>query len=48
VRFGRDLSRYALWTGRWWVPVVIVALALTALTAGVAKVAVPTVVYTLL
>ena len=38
---------YAIRTGRWWMPVLIIVLALTATLVTAAKVVVPTVVYTL-
>lgn len=40
-----DLVAYALRTGRWWVPVVAVALAASVAFVVVVKVAVPTAVY---
>ena len=43
----RDLVMYVLRTGKWWLPVLIVVLAITATVVTVAKVVVPTVVYTL-
>ena len=43
----RDLVMYVVRTGKWWLPVLIVVLAITATVVTVAKVVVPTVVYTL-
>lgn len=44
-RFVTDLWTYAVRTGRWWVPVVTVVLAVAALLVAFVKVAVPTAVY---
>lgn len=43
----RDLVAYTFRTGKWWFPLLIVALAVTATVVTAAKVVVPTVVYTL-
>ena len=43
----RDLVMYTVRTGKWWFPVLIVVLAVTATVVTAAKVIVPTVVYTL-
>ncbi|MCU1498068.1 MAG: hypothetical protein JWM47_2021 [Acidimicrobiales bacterium] len=43
----RELVVYVLHTGKWWLPVLIVVLAVTATVVTAAKVVVPTVVYTL-
>ncbi len=42
-----DLGVYGWRTGRWWLPVLVVLLAVTAAVVGVVQAAVPTVVYTL-
>lgn len=44
-RIAGDLAAYAVQTGKWWVPVVVVGLAATALLLVFVKVAVPTAVY---
>ncbi|MCU1499185.1 MAG: hypothetical protein JWM47_3138 [Acidimicrobiales bacterium] len=43
----RDLVLYVVHTGKWWFPLLIVLLAVTATVVTAAKVVVPTVVYTL-
>lgn len=45
ARNGRDLLSYALRTGRWWLPAVVLTLALAAIAAATAKVVVPTATY---
>lgn len=45
VRMIGDLAAYALSTGRWWVPVVVVLLAVSAVVVAAVKVAAPTAVY---
>lgn len=47
VRLGSDLGLYAVRSGRWWVPCVIVLLIVVSVVVATAKVIVPTVVYTL-
>lgn len=51
LRYGalavRDLAMYVVRTGRWWLPVLVITLAVTAVLVTAAKVVVPTVVYTL-
>lgn len=42
-----NIVRQAIRSGNWWLPVVIVLLAVTALVAATAKVVVPTAVYVL-
>ena len=42
-----DLGFYTVRTGRWWVPLLMILLAVTATLVTAAKVVVPTVVYTL-
>ncbi len=42
-----DLLRFGGRTGRWWFPVVLVALGVGALLAATLKVVVPTAVYVL-
>ena len=42
-----DLVTYAWRTGRWWMPVAFILLAVAAVAIVAAKVVVPTVVYTL-
>jgi len=42
-----DLLRFGRRTGRWWFPVVLVALGAGALLAATLKVVVPTAVYVL-
>jgi len=42
-----DLFRFGRRTGRWWFPVVLVALGAGALMAATLKVVVPTAVYVL-
>lgn len=46
-RTARDLGAYTVRTGKWWFPLLIVVLAVTATVVTAAKVVVPTVVYTL-
>lgn len=41
----RDLGVYVFHTGRWWIPLVMVLLSVTALVVATTKVVVPTVVY---
>ena len=43
----RDLGTYAVRSGRWWMPALVVVLAVVTVVVAVAKVVVPTVVYTL-
>ena len=43
----RDFAMYVVRTGKWWLPLLAVILALTATIVTAAKVVVPTVVYTL-
>lgn len=45
--FVRDLALYTTRTGKWWFPLLIVLLAVTATVVTATKVVVPTVVYTL-
>lgn len=47
ARCVRDLAAYTVRTGKWWFPLLIVVLAVTATVVTAAKVVVPTVVYTL-
>ncbi len=42
-----DLGLYAVRSGRWWVPAVVVVLGIAGLIAVTVKVVVPTAVYTL-
>ncbi len=42
-----DLGLYGWRTGRWWLPVLVVLLAVTAAVVGTVQTVVPTVVYTL-
>lgn len=46
-RLVSDLGWYVVRTGRWWVPLLIVAMAVAAVIALVVKAAVPTAVYVL-
>lgn len=41
----RDLGAYVVRTGRWWIPLVIVLLSVTAIVVATTKVVVPTAVY---
>jgi hypothetical protein len=43
----RDAIAYVARTGRWWMPLLVLVLAIVATVVTVAKVVVPTVVYTL-
>ncbi|MFN8016892.1 MAG: DUF5989 family protein [Acidimicrobiales bacterium] len=43
----RDLAAYVVRTGRWWMPLLLILLAITSVVVTAAKVVVPTVVYTL-
>ena len=45
--FFGDLIRSAIRSGNWWIPVVIIILAVSALIVATAKVVVPTTVYVL-
>lgn len=47
LRMLRDLGGYAVDSGRWWIPAVIVLLGLAAVVAVTVKVVVPTTVYVL-
>ena len=42
-----DVVRHAVRSGNWWLPIVIVLLAVAAVVAATAKVVVPTTVYVL-
>jgi hypothetical protein len=44
-RMVTDLFTYSVRTGRWWLPVVVVMLAVAAALVAFVKVAVPTAVY---
>lgn len=44
---GRDLALYAVRTGRWWMPVLLLVLAGVVLLAAATQTVVPTAVYTL-
>lgn len=46
-RLGADLFTYTFRSGRWWLPLLVVSLAVAATVVTVAKVVVPTIVYTL-
>ena len=43
----RDLVWYTLRSGRWWVPLLLIVLALVVALAAAAQTVVPTAVYTL-
>ena len=43
----RDLAMYVERTGKWWLPVLVISLAVTATVVTAGKVIVPTVIYTL-
>lgn len=42
-----DLAQYSLRTGRWWLPAILVVLAVAAVTAAAIQAVVPTLVYAL-
>lgn len=46
-RLTGDLARYGWWTGAWWLPLVVVALAASAVLAVTAKTVVTPMVYVL-
>ena len=46
-RAAKDLVRYCVYTGRWWLPALMIVLALAAVVVSITKAAAPTVVYVL-
>ncbi len=42
-----DLARYAVRTGHWWMPLLVVVLTVATIAAAVTQTVVPTAVYTL-
>lgn len=42
-----DLVLYAVRSGRWWMPVLLIVIIVASLVAATAKVVVPTAMYTL-
>ncbi|HMS14970.1 MAG TPA: hypothetical protein PKD80_17870 [Microthrixaceae bacterium] len=47
VRALRDIWRYGVRTGQWWLPVIAMALTAATAAAAAAHAAVPTAIYTL-